>query len=217
MLRIGLMLCGCGVLDGTDPLTAIALRMAASRAGDLVFAIAPDRPQADVIGLTTPLLDHQRNALAESTRLSAGRIDSLELVRDDELDVIAVPGGLGVSKTLCADEPVLGTQLALGVLARGGGWLVFDEGAAWAARAAASRGITGWSLAAGADAHVRDPIEATGHRAAPELGTWIEESSHAVFSIALGGDPAPHLVLDHCTRGLELLRTRLAREDGASA
>ena len=169
MLRIGLLLSGCGSLDGSDPLQAIALRIAAARAGDLLFPLAPDRDQADVIGLQGSSGDPPRNALAESARLTGGRIDPLDAARADEFDVLAVVGGLGVLKSFETGSSSAGADLARGVLAQRGALLLFDEGVAWAARAVSAnsgdeaRESKVWQLAAGNDRLLHGLIAGAGH------------------------------------------------------
>lgn len=217
MLRIALLLCGCGNLDGSDPVQTLALRIAAARAGDLLFPLAPDRDQADVIGLQGPLAGERRSAFAESSRLTDGRLDRLESAHADEFDVLAVPGGLGVVKTLAAGEPPLGSDLLHGVLAGRGALLLLDEGAAWAARAHRARdGESAWRLAAGEDPLLTDAITAAGHLACGEAGIWVEESRLPIHSIVFGGSPSPDRVVDACAEGLERIRARLTSR-GADA
>lgn len=217
MLRIGLLLCGCGSLDGSDPLQTVALRIAVARTGDLLFPLAPDRDQADVIGLQGPLTDHRRNALAEATRLTGGRIDPLDAILPDELDVLAVAGGLGVLKTLGDPPSPVGSALLHGVLERHGALLLFDEGAVWAARSWAPEPSRAWRLASGTDRLIRTEIERTGHRAAPLSGQWVEDTHDPVFSIVFAGEARADLVLDACTEGLERVRRRLRALDGFPA
>lgn len=214
MLRIGLLLCGCGSLDGSDPLQTVALRIAIARSGDLLFPLAPDRDQADVIGLQGALTDHRRNALAEATRLTGGHIDALESILPDELDVLAVVGGLGVLKTLGDAPTPAGSTLLRGVLARRGALLLFDEGVVWAARSHAPQSNHGWRLATGTDRRIRTEIESSGHQAAPLTSQWVEDAHDPVFSIVLDGEARADHVLDACVQGLHRVRQRLRALDG---
>lgn len=217
MLRIGLLLCGCGALDGSDPLQTIALRIAAARAGDLLFPLAPDRDQLDVIGLHGPVPDQTRNCLVESTRLTGGRIDALESARADEFDVLAVPGGLGVLKTLDPAQGPVAHELLHGVLAQRGALLLLDEGIVWAARAQRPDGMhRTWRLASGNDRLLGEEITRSGHHPVSGDSEWIEDPHDPVLSIVLGGESRADLVLDVCTSGLELVRNRLRALDGTA-
>jgi len=109
MPRIGVLLSGCGVQDGSEIYEAVLTILALERAGAEVRAMAPDIEQAHVInhytgaevrtgdigGATT------RSVLAESARIVRGKIVSLAEVSSHDIDGLIVVGGYGAVKNLC--------------------------------------------------------------------------------------------------------------------
>jgi enhancing lycopene biosynthesis protein 2 len=99
--RIGVVLAGCGVQDGSEIQEAVLTLLALDRAGAEAVCMAPDKPQADVVdhrsGRAT---GERRNALVESARIARGAVRPLAEIRADELDGIVLPGGYGAAKTL---------------------------------------------------------------------------------------------------------------------
>lgn len=112
MYRIGLLLCGCGELDGSDPAQAVAIWARAEQAGAELVACAPDRAQGDALHPLTGSALPARNALAESARLTRSACRPLAAVTAHHLDALVVPGGLGVLKTL-SDAGVTGAAATL--------------------------------------------------------------------------------------------------------
>ncbi|TKI06925.1 isoprenoid biosynthesis glyoxalase ElbB [Martelella alba] len=96
MQRVGLVLCGCGVNDGSDIHETVLTQLALERAGAEVICFAPDRPQSMVIDhITGNAVTASRGMLAESARLAHGPVHPLAAARADELDALIVPGGAG--------------------------------------------------------------------------------------------------------------------------
>lgn len=110
MPRIGVLLAGCGVQDGSEINEAVLTLLALQRAGAEVQAMAPDIEQADTINhysggeLRTgdDTHTHSRNVLAESARIVRGKIVSTNVVSAHELHGLVIPGGYGVVKNLCS-------------------------------------------------------------------------------------------------------------------
>jgi enhancing lycopene biosynthesis protein 2 len=100
--KIGVLLSGCGVMDGSEIHEATLTLYFLDRHGAEAVCIAPDKDQADVI-------DHfeqikaagARNVLHESARIARGKVRDVRLVSADELDGIIIPGGYGAAKNLC--------------------------------------------------------------------------------------------------------------------
>src|SRR5574337_212340 len=100
--RVGVVLAGCGFLDGSEIQEVVATLLALDRRGASVVAMAPDVPQLHVI-------DHvrkepgagERRVLAESARIVRGDIRDLAAVDERGLDALLLPGGFGVAKNLC--------------------------------------------------------------------------------------------------------------------
>jgi len=101
--KVGVILSGCGVFDGSEIHEAVAILTALDRRGAAITCLAPDVPQAQVINhLTKKPEPHQsRNVLAESARIARGKIRDLAGATADEFDALVFPGGYGAVKNLC--------------------------------------------------------------------------------------------------------------------
>ncbi|MBI4375430.1 MAG: isoprenoid biosynthesis glyoxalase ElbB [Elusimicrobia bacterium] len=102
MLKVGVILSGCGVLDGSEIHEATLLLLAIDRRGAQAVCLAPDIDQADVVDHAAGLVKQERRGvLAESARIARGRIKSLHQAKAEELDAVMLPGGYGAVKNLC--------------------------------------------------------------------------------------------------------------------
>ena len=101
--RIGVILSGCGVYDGSEIHEAVITLLAIDRAGAEAFCMAPDIPQMHVINHLSgePAEGESRNVLVESARIARGNIKDLATVRADDIDALILPGGFGAAKNLC--------------------------------------------------------------------------------------------------------------------
>ncbi|MEZ4648727.1 MAG: isoprenoid biosynthesis glyoxalase ElbB [Candidatus Eisenbacteria bacterium] len=100
--RIGVLLSGCGVKDGTEIHEAVLTLLALDRAGAVPICMAPDKEKADVVDHVTDKTSHEkRNVLAESARIARGNISNLKQVDPNLLDGLIIPGGYGAAKNLC--------------------------------------------------------------------------------------------------------------------
>ncbi|WP_159864607.1 MULTISPECIES: isoprenoid biosynthesis glyoxalase ElbB [unclassified Raoultella] len=101
MKKIGVVLSGCGVYDGTEIHEAVIALLAIARGGAQAVCFAPDKAQTDVINhLTGELLPESRNVLIEAARIARGEIQPLSDAQADDLDALIVPGGFGAAKNL---------------------------------------------------------------------------------------------------------------------
>ncbi|SFM66358.1 isoprenoid biosynthesis glyoxalase ElbB [Thermodesulforhabdus norvegica] len=101
MPRIGVLLSGCGVYDGTEIHEAVLTLLALDRAGAEIVCMAPDMEQYHVINhLTQEVMNETRNVLVESARIARGNIKNLGEVSADEIDGLIIPGGFGAAKNL---------------------------------------------------------------------------------------------------------------------
>lgn len=101
MKKIGVVLSGCGVYDGTEIHEAVLTLLAIARSGAQAVCFAPDKPQADVINhLTGEAMAETRNVLIEAARITRGDIRPLSQAQPEELDALIVPGGFGAAKNL---------------------------------------------------------------------------------------------------------------------
>ncbi|EMH4163481.1 isoprenoid biosynthesis glyoxalase ElbB [Pluralibacter gergoviae] len=102
MKKIGVVLSGCGVYDGSEIHEAVLTLLAIARSGAQAVCFAPDVGQSDVINhLNGEAVAEPRNVLQESARIARGDIQPLSQARADALDALIVPGGFGAAKNLC--------------------------------------------------------------------------------------------------------------------
>lgn len=101
MVKVGVVLSGCGFLDGSEIHEAVLTLLALDRAGAEVTCLAPDIEQASVV-------DHKlhaggegrRNVLVESARIARGKITDLAKAKVADFDAVVMPGGYGAAKNL---------------------------------------------------------------------------------------------------------------------
>jgi enhancing lycopene biosynthesis protein 2 len=108
MAKVGVILSGCGVFDGSEIHEAVLMLLALSQRGAHYQCMAPDKPFKAVNHLTKKPEKEERNILAESARIARGEILRLADVKGDEFDAFVLPGGFGAAKNLCtfaADGP----------------------------------------------------------------------------------------------------------------
>ena len=96
-MRIGVLLAGCGLLDGSDVHETVFLLEALEAAGERPVLLAPDLALARTVDhLTGDAVDGvERRVLGESARLARGRLRPLGEVDPSELLALIVPGGYG--------------------------------------------------------------------------------------------------------------------------
>lgn len=101
MKKIGVVLSGCGVYDGSEIHEAVLTLLAIDRQGCEAVCMAPNMELSVVDHLTTRETGEKRNVLAESARIARGNIRDIAGVTAAELDAIVFPGGFGAAKNLC--------------------------------------------------------------------------------------------------------------------
>ena len=103
MLKVGLMLSGCGVQDGSEISEAVLTMLALEKAGVEIVAMAPDVEQAYVVNHYSGLemRESARSVLTESARITRGKIVSIQTVGAHGLDALILVGGFGAVKNLC--------------------------------------------------------------------------------------------------------------------
>jgi enhancing lycopene biosynthesis protein 2 len=100
-IRVGVVLSGCGYLDGTEITEAVSILVALDRRGAQILCMAPDIPQTSVIDHRMGKPTNQtRNVLEESARIARGHIRDIASVRAEDLDALVFPGGFGAAKNL---------------------------------------------------------------------------------------------------------------------
>jgi enhancing lycopene biosynthesis protein 2 len=101
MVRVGVVLSGCGVQDGSEIHESVLALLALDRAGAEIVFLAPNVEIAVVDHLTGKPSGEKRNALVESARIARGKIRDVKSAKASELDALVFPGGFGAAKTLC--------------------------------------------------------------------------------------------------------------------
>jgi enhancing lycopene biosynthesis protein 2 len=101
--RVGLVLSGCGFLDGAEIQEAVCALLALDRRKATLLAMAPSVDQMHVVDhvKTAPVAGASRNVLTESARIVRGRIVDLAGVGPGDIDALIFAGGFGVAKNLC--------------------------------------------------------------------------------------------------------------------
>ncbi|HEX9795295.1 MAG TPA: isoprenoid biosynthesis glyoxalase ElbB [Planctomycetota bacterium] len=111
MVRVGVLLSGCGVQDGAEIHESVLTLLALDRAGAQAVCMAPDRPQMHVIDHRSGAVaaGESRNVLIESARIARGDIRDAAGVQVDDFDALIIPGGFGAAKNL-SDFAVRGAE-----------------------------------------------------------------------------------------------------------
>ncbi len=101
--RIGVILSGCGVYDGSEIHEAVITLLAIDRAGAEAVCMAPNVPQLHVVNHLAgePVPGESRNVLVESARIARGNIKDVASVQVTDIDALMLPGGFGAAKNLC--------------------------------------------------------------------------------------------------------------------
>lgn len=101
MKKVGVVLSGSGVYDGSEIHEAVITLLAIAREGAEAVCFAPDKTQTDVINhLTGDPMIESRNVLIEAARIARGSIQPLAQASANDLDALVVPGGFGAAKNL---------------------------------------------------------------------------------------------------------------------
>ena len=102
MAKVGVLLAGCGVYDGSEIGEVVISLIALERAGMEVQCIAPSMKQMHVMDhLRGEEQDQERNVRVEAARITRGNILDLAEARVADFDALVIPGGFGVAKNLC--------------------------------------------------------------------------------------------------------------------
>lgn len=101
MYKIGVLLSGCGVMDGSEIHEAVITLLAIDKEGMEYICIAPDKDQTQVINhITNKPQNEKRNMLVESARIARGNIKDIKDISINEIDAIIMPGGFGAACNL---------------------------------------------------------------------------------------------------------------------
>lgn len=98
---VGVVLSGCGALDGTEIHEAFCSILALAKRGASIRYFAPQIQQCRLYNHYARTEETgNRDAFAESARFARGEITPLSEARADQLDAIMLPGGFGAARTL---------------------------------------------------------------------------------------------------------------------
>lgn len=102
--RVGVVLSGCGFLDGAEIQEAVCTLLSLDRRGAQLVAMAPDVEQMHVVDhvKSAPAEGQRRRVLEEAARIVRGQITDVSKVSAKDLDALILPGGYGVAKNLCS-------------------------------------------------------------------------------------------------------------------
>lgn len=99
--RVGVLLSGCGVYDGSEIHEAVLTMLFLDREGAEIVSMAPDMEQLHVIDhLNQTQTAEKRNVLVESARIARGDIKNISDIKVADLDALIIPGGFGAAKNL---------------------------------------------------------------------------------------------------------------------
>lgn len=192
---VGVVLSGCGFLDGSEIHEAVCTLLFLDRAGATVRCYAPDVAQQHVVDHRRgePAPGETRNVLVESARIARGKIEPLDRADPERLDALILPGGFGAAKNLSNFATAGGEAAArpeLVALLRGmhqRGKPIGVVCIAPAVLAAALRGTsTHATLTIGDDAGTAEALERMGavHRTCPVTEFVVDEANRIVSTPA---------------------------------
>ncbi|MGD8454226.1 MAG: isoprenoid biosynthesis glyoxalase ElbB [Phycisphaerae bacterium] len=204
MPKVGVLLSGCGFLDGAEIHEAVFTLLTLDQHGATIVCCAPDIPQAAVVDhLTKEPTGEKRNVLHEAARIARCEIQDVANVRAADLDALILPGGFGVAKncsTIADDGPkgkvdpavekLIGDMLAakkpIGAICIAPALL---------ARVAGARGVKA-RVTIGNDAGVAQAIATTGcvHEDRPTTEITVDEEHKLVSTPAYMLGPGPAAV-----------------------
>jgi enhancing lycopene biosynthesis protein 2 len=100
-MKIGVLLSGCGVNDGSEIQEAVLTLLAIEEIGAEYVCISLDTNQYHVVNhITGEEMPETRNMLLESARIARGEIIDISKVELSEIDALVIPGGAGNAKNL---------------------------------------------------------------------------------------------------------------------
>ena len=103
MIKVGVMLSGCGVEDGSEIYESVLTLLALEKAGATAIATAPDIEQAQIVNHYTGQETRMetRHVLSEAARIVRGKIVAASEISAHDLDALILVGGYGAAKNLC--------------------------------------------------------------------------------------------------------------------
>jgi enhancing lycopene biosynthesis protein 2 len=100
-MKIGVLLSGCGVYDGSEIQEAVFTLLSIDEHGAQAICFAPDMEQHHVLNhLSGEEINEKRNVLVEAARIARGNIKDIRSISVNDFDALVIPGGFGAAKNL---------------------------------------------------------------------------------------------------------------------
>lgn len=187
--KVGVLLSGCGYLDGTEIHEAVLTLLVLDQLGAEAICLAPDTEFDVVDHVTGEATGERRNVLRESARITRGRILDVAEVSAEALDALVVPGGFGAAKNL-SNFAEAGSEMAVlpsvEALIRSVHRAGKPIGAICIAPAVMAKLLPGVILTIGEDPATADALEAMGavHAVCPVTECVIDDQHRVVSTPA---------------------------------
>lgn len=98
-MKIGILLSGSGVYDGSEIQESVLAMLAIKELGANYQCISVNKTQKHVINhLTGEEMDESRNMKIESARIARGDVADIMDMNPSEIDALVLPGGFGAAK-----------------------------------------------------------------------------------------------------------------------
>ena len=101
MATIGVLLSGCGVLDGSEIHEATLTLYFLDKAGAKVVCLAPELSVPAMNHATKTPAGEMRDVRVEAARIARGPVADAATVGAADLDGLILPGGTGAARNLC--------------------------------------------------------------------------------------------------------------------
>ena len=112
-MKVGVLLSGSGVNDGSEIHESVLTMLFLDRSDTEIILMAPNIDQMHVINhYTGQEMDEFRNVLVESARIARGNIKDMAEISGDDIDALIIPGGFGVAKNL-SDYAMSGAECSI--------------------------------------------------------------------------------------------------------
>jgi enhancing lycopene biosynthesis protein 2 len=99
VMKIGVLISGCGVYDGAEIQEVVLTMLAIQEIGAHAVCIGLNEPQHHVVNhLTGEEMQDQRNMMVEAARITRGKIIDISEVEPADIDGLVIPGGFGSAK-----------------------------------------------------------------------------------------------------------------------
>lgn len=100
-MKIGVLLSGSGVYDGSEIHEAVFTLLAIAESGNEAVCIGINKEQHHVINhLNGEEQPEKRNMMVEAARIARGEITDINEITPADIDALVIPGGFGNAKSL---------------------------------------------------------------------------------------------------------------------